>query len=305
MNTLITLISLTLAYSTPLIFAALGGTFSEKSGVTNVGLEGIMIAGAFASVWATYTTHSLILGVIAAIAAGMLIALLHAFLCVTLRADQVVSGVAINVLMTSLASFLVIQIWGMPGQSATVKSFGDVNIPLLSKIPYIKDILSNWSIFVYIAVILVFVSHYVLFKTPFGLRMRAVGENPSAADTLGINVYRTRYIGVLLSGVLAGLGGASLSIGSLGIFREGMTSGKGFIALGAMIFGKWTPIGSLLACLLFGCADSLQMIFQSSKVPTEFFASIPYIVTIVALTGFVGKSRAPEADGIPYEKGQR
>jgi len=300
------LISSTLRSATPLIFAALGGTFSESSGVFNIGLEGIMITGAFTSVAISHYTSSPWLGVIGAALAGMLIAALHAVLSIRYKANQVISGVAINLLSASLMAFLINVIWGQPGQSNTVKGISP-SPTFLDKIPFIGMITKDISPFVYIALILVFISHYVLFKTPFGLRVRAVGEHPRAADTLGVNVYKMRYICVILSGFFAGLGGAALSVGMVNSYRDGMTAGKGFIAMAAMIFGKWKPIGAMWACFLFGFTEALQVFLQTMgvKIDTSLLVMTPYIVTVLALAGFIGKSVAPAAGGIPYEKGEK
>ena len=303
----ISLITATLRIATPLIFAALGGMFSERSGVVNIGLEGMMTIGAFFAVYATHITRSPIIGIFAGMIAGGLLALIHAVLSVNLRADQVISGTAINLFSTALASFLIIRLFGKGGQTDVVKGLpfnvpqGIANIPVIG--PFISGI--NW--FVILAIILVFVSYYIMYKTPMGLRIRAVGEHPKAADTLGINVYKTRYMCVIISGVLAGLGGAALSLGITPIFKENMVAGRGFIALAAMIFGNWKPFGILGACALFGFGEAFQIFAQgfSWSLPTEFYSAIPYILTMLALAGFVGKTQAPAADGQPYEKGSR
>ncbi|KPU45263.1 L-arabinose transporter permease protein [Oxobacter pfennigii] len=300
------LISSTLRSATPLIYAALGGTFSESSGVTNIGLEGIMITGAFTSVAVSHYTGSPWLGVLGAAASGMLIAGLHAFLSIRYKADQVISGVAINLLSGSLTAFLINVIWGQPGQSNPVN--GIASFPtFLDNIPFIGNITKGITPFVYIALIFVYISHFVLFKTPFGLRVRAVGEHPRAADTVGINVYKIRYICVILSGLLAGIGGASLSVGMVNGYRDGMTAGRGFIALAAMIFGKWKPVGAMMACFLFGFTDAVQVFLQTwgVKIDTSLLVMTPYIVTILALAGFIGKSTAPAADGVPYDKDEK
>ena len=280
----------TIRSATPLIFASLGGNFSERSGVVNIGLEGIMTMGAFAAVFFSYKTGSQWAGLFGAMLVGGLFGLLLAYLSVNFRANQVVAGTAINILAASLSTFLLVEIWGRPGQTDSVNYFKEVG---------------PFNMFTYLAFILVFVSWFVMFKTPFGLRLRAVGEHPKAADTLGVNVYKMRYICVSISGILAGIGGAAISIGSMSLFKEGMIAGKGFIALAALIFGKWNPIGAMLACLFFGFADALQVVFTDLPVPREFLFALPYLLTILAVSGFVGKSVAPAASGIPYEKGER
>lgn len=276
--------------ATPLIFASLGGNFSEKSGVVNIGLEGIMTVGAFGAVYFSYLTGSPWAGLIGAMVVGGLFGLLLAFLSIYFKANQVIVGTAINILAASLTTFLLVEIWGRPGQTDNVSYF---------------QTWGPFNLFTYLAFVMVAVSYYVMYKTPFGLRIRAVGEHPRAADTLGVNVYVTRYICVVISGILAGIGGASLSIGSLSLFKEGMIAGKGFIALAALIFGKWNPIGAALACLFFGFADAIQTVATNLPVPKEFLFALPYLMTLIAVSGFVGKSVAPTADGIPYEKGEK
>ncbi|WP_411681474.1 ABC transporter permease [Clostridium thailandense] len=300
------LITATLRTATPLIFAGLGGVFSERSGVVNVGLDGMMTMGAFFAVAGTYATGSPVIGVICAILAGALIALLHAFLSVHLKSDQVISGTAINLFSSALASFLILKIFKKGGQTDIVAAL-PYNIPASIKaIPVIGPIIGGVNWFVILAIILVFVANFVIFKTPLGLRIRSVGEHPKAADTLGINVYATRYLCVVLSGALAGLGGAAL-VGVTPVYREGMVAGRGFIALAAMIFGNWKPFGTMWACMLFAFGGSFEIFAQgfSWHLPTEFYSSIPYILTMLALAGFVGKTTAPAADGVPYEKNGR
>jgi len=276
--------------ATPLMFAALGGNFSERSGVVNIGLEGIMTVGAFSAVYFSYLTGSPWFGLLGAIVGGGLFGLLLAFLSINFKANQVVVGTAINILAASLTTFLLVAVWKRPGQTDTVNSFSNIG---------------PFNMFTYLAFALVIISYYVMFKTPFGLRIRAVGEHPKAADTLGVNVYTTRYICVILSGVLGGIGGASLSIGSLNLFKEGMIAGKGFIALAALIFGKWNPIGAAGACLFFGFAVALETVSNNLPIPREFIFAMPYILTMLAVSGLIGKSIAPAASGIPYEKGER
>ncbi|KEI06624.1 ABC transporter permease [Clostridium botulinum] len=300
---IVALIAATLRTAAPLIFAALGGVFSEKSGVVNIGLEGMMIMGAFFGVLGTHETGSPLIGILCAMLAGGAISLVHAFLSINLRADQIISGTAINLFALALASFLIGPIFKTGGQTNVVAKLS-YNLPgFLKKVPILNNL--NW--FVILALILVFVSHFVLYKTAFGLRIRAVGEHPSAADTMGINVYKMRYICVIISGILAGLGGATLSIGMTPLYKEGMVAGRGFIALAAMIFGNWKPIGTMGACMLFAFGTAFQMIAQgfSINLPNEFYQSIPYILTMLALAGFVGKTECPKADGKPYIKGER
>lgn len=302
-GTIIALIAGTLRMAAPLIFAALGGVFSEKSGVVNIGLEGMMTMGAFFGVLGTYQTGSPLMGILYAMLAGGAISLVHAFLSINLRADQIISGTAINLFALALASFLIGPIFQTGGQTNVVEKLS-YNLPgFLKNVPVLNNL--NW--FVILAFVLVFVSHFVLYKTSFGLRIRAVGEHPSAADTMGINVYKVRYMCVILSGVLAGLGGAALSIGMTPLYKEGMVAGRGFIALAAMIFGNWKPMGAMGACMVFAFGTAFQVVAQGFAInlPNEFYQCIPYVLTMLALAGFVGKTECPRADGKPYVKGQR
>lgn len=288
----IALVFSTIRLATPLILAALGGLFSERSGVINIALEGMMLGGAFTAAAVTHATGSPYVGLLAGILAGMLIAALHALACIRYQADQVVTGTAINILMLGMPAFL---------SGAFFLSSGSTpQIPKEHLIPYLPIV---------IAIVMVPLSWYILYKTPFGLRLRAVGENPEAADAAGVPVARMRYAGVLLSGVLAGIGGAYLSIGQSSLFTRNMTSGRGFIALAALIFGKWRPVQTLLACLLFGLTEALSIQMQGvvklpsgDDIPVQFIQMVPYVLTIVVLAGFIGSSRPPRALGIPYQK---
>jgi ABC-type uncharacterized transport system permease subunit len=283
------LIPATLRSATPLVMASLGGVFSERAGVINIALEGIMLIGAWAAVYFSFITGSAYMGVLGAVVAGMLISAIHAVASIHFRANQVVSGVAINLLAAGFTEYMMSKVWENAGQS-----------PAVAKIPEVGPL----NLFVYVAFGLVFLSHWVLFKTAWGLRLRAVGEHPLAADTVGVNVYRMRYWGVLLSGLFAGLAGASLSVALVSRFTNGMTAGRGFIALAAMIFGKWTPLGAMAACLLFGAADALAVSLQmlGVDVPTQFLQMSPYVITMLALAGVIGRSMPPAADGVPYDK---
>lgn len=291
--------------ATPLTFAALGGIFSERAGVVNIALEGIMLTGAFTAMLVSYYTGSPWLGVLAAMLAGGLIALIHAFVSIEFRANQVVSGVAINLLAVGLTSFFLQVIFKSAGQSPSVNDLGKIPLSFLKGVPFFYNLLNDLSPMVYLAILFVIIANYVLFKTTFGLRLRAVGEHPEAADTVGISVKGIRYLCVTLSGLLAGIGGATLSVGLLNIFSEGMTAGRGFIALAAVIFGKWTPFGALIAALFFGIADAMQMLAQTLQItflPREIWLMLPYILTILALAGFIGRSIPPAASGQPYDK---
>lgn len=287
--------------ATPLILAALGGLFSERAGIVNIGLEGMMLTGAFSAALVTAKTHSPGLGIAAGIVGAVLMALLHAVVCIRFHADQVVSGVALNMLASGLTLFLA-QVFcerqrsfSLP-EDARIPSLGD----LLGPIP----VLGELSLLVFVALAAVPLTWLVVYRTRFGLRLRAVGENPHAADTAGVEVTRYRYAGVLLSGVLAGLGGAFLPFYA-GSFVKNMTAGRGYIALAALIFGKWRPGGLLVACMLFGLANAVQDYVQGSWLPSQFAQMIPYLVTMVALAGFIGQAGPPASLGRPYEKESR
>jgi len=278
--------------ATPLVLAALGGMFSERSGVVNIALEGTMLAGAFSAAAVTYAVGNPWIGLLAGVGAGLLIAAIHALACVRYQANQVVSGTAINILMVGVPGFL---------SGAFFLSSGST--PQLPR----EQLIPNTPIM--IAALMVPLSWYVLYRTPFGLRLRSVGENPEAADAAGVSVEWIRYTGVLLSGVLAGIGGAYLSIGQSSLFTRNMTSGRGFIALAALIFGKWRPVQTMLACLLFGFTEAVSIQMQGvvklpsgEDIPVQFIQIVPYILTIVVLAGFIGHSRPPRAIGLPYQK---
>jgi ABC-type uncharacterized transport system permease subunit len=288
----IALIWSTIRLSTPLVLAAFGGLFSERSGVINIALEGMMLAGAFTAAAVTHAAGNPFVGLLAGMLAGMLIAGIHAVACIRYKADQVVTGTAINILMIGMPAFL---------SGAFFLSSGST-----PQIP--KEQLIPWTP-IMIAFALVPITWYVLYKTPFGLRLRSVGENPEAADAAGVRVERMRYAGVLLSGALAGIGGAYLSIGQSSLFTRNMTSGRGFIALAALIFGKWRPVQTLLACLLFGFTEAVSIQMQGvvklpsgEDIPVQFIQMVPYVLTIIVLAGFIGSSRPPAALGIPYQK---
>ena len=279
--------------STSLILAAFGGMFSERAGIINIALEGMMLAGAFTAAAVTYAVGNPFVGLLAGMAAGALIAAIHAVACISYKADQVVTGTAINILMIGMPAFL---------SGAFFLSSGSTpQIPEGQLLP--------WTPIVIAFLIVPITTWYVLYKTPFGLRLRAVGENPEAADAAGVSVARMKYAGVLLSGALAGIGGAYLSIGQSSLFTRNMTSGRGFIALAALIFGKWRPVQTLLACLLFGLTEAVSIQMQGviklpsgEDIPVQFIHMVPYVLTIVVLAGFIGSSRPPQALGIPYQK---
>ena len=292
-----------LRYATPLIFGALGGMFSERSGVVNVGLEGMMLMGAFFGILGADKLNSWFLGLLVAILSGGAMGLLHAIWSVHLRADQIISGFAINFLALGLTGYLFIDIYGQEGTPTDSPSIPAVNLSFLDGIPFIGDIFGNLNLMIWIALILVPLSWLVLFKTPLGLRIRAVGEHPRAADTVGIDVYRIRYGAVIASGMLAAAGGAFLSIGFVNSFNENMTAGRGFIALAAVIFGNWKPFGAAAACLLFGFSSALaQRLPEYSDSAAVLFQALPYVLTLIAVAGVIGRSIPPAADGRPYQK---
>ncbi|MCL6452646.1 MAG: ABC transporter permease [Alicyclobacillus sp.] len=290
----------TLSLAVPLAFPAIGGTFSERTGVVNIAMEGIMLVGAFFAVACSHWTGSAWLGLLAAMAAGGLVSWVFAWAAIRIAADQVVLGMAINFFGAGITAFLLNTIFGYNGTPTTTPSLPMVTIPALAHVPVLGWFFHQQSILVYLMLAVVIASHWFLFHTRLGLRMRAVGENPLAADTLGLNVWRLRYTGVIIGGILSAVGGAYLSIGILNSFDVNMTNGRGYIALAAMIFGKWTPFGSFGAALLFGFASSLGNALQGNQVPTDLLAMLPYALTILALAGLVGRSTAPAADGIPY-----
>ncbi|WP_349259130.1 ABC transporter permease [Gaiella sp.] len=292
-----------LRYATPLIFAALGGMFSERSGVVNIGLEGMMLMGAFFGIMGADKLDSWFLGLLVALVSGGAAALVHAIWSVHLRVDQIISGFAINFLALGLTGYLFIDIYGQEGTPTDIPSIPDVHLAFLDGIPFFGDIFGNLNLMIWIALILIPVSWFVLFKTPLGLRIRAVGEHPRAADTVGIDVYRIRYGAVIASGMLAAAGGAFLSIGFVGSFNENMTAGRGFIALAAVIFGNWRPFGAAAACLLFGFSSALaQRLPEYSASAAVLFQALPYVLTLIAVAGVIGRSIPPAADGRPYKK---
>ncbi len=286
----------TVRFATPLVFAALGGMFSERSGVINIALEGLMLAGAFTAAVITYETGNPFFGFFCGMVAGAGLAFIYAVSVIKFEADQVVAGFGINILMLGFPALLSGALYDSAGSTEQIAkdnllpSFFDINIASV------------------LAFALVPVCWYVFYKTPFGLRLRAVGENPAAADAAGVSVTKLRYTGVIISGILAAAGGAYLSIGQSSFFTRGMTAGRGFIALAALILAKWRPVPVLLACLFFGFTEALTIPLANLKmasgenVPVQFIQIIPYVLTIIVLAGFIGLSRAPKALGVPYRK---
>jgi simple sugar transport system permease protein len=296
------LIASMFVFSTPLVFAGIGGVFTERSGVVNIGLEGMMLMGAFWGVYGADKGGSWVVGLLAAMLAGGLLALVLAFFAIHLRADQIVVGVAVNFLALGITGYFFFQLYHGQDVPVGVSTIPNVNIPWIDHLHFLGPAFGNLNLLIWASFALVLVSHFVIFKTPIGLRIRACGEHPRAADTVGIDVYAIRYGSVILSGVLAAIGGAYLSIGfGGGTFTDNMTAGKGFIALAAMIFGAWRPFGTFAASLLFGF--SLAMAFRLpvySGQAATLFQILPYVLTLIAVAGVVGRTVPPAADGRPY-----
>ncbi len=291
-----------LRMATPIVYAALGGIFSERVGIINIGLEGTMLTSAFAGVTTSFYTGNPWLGVVVAVLVGGLIGLLHALLTVKFVGNQIVSGTGINIFALGFTAYMSQIIWGSRGASEGVRGLGTWTIPVIADLPVVGPIIGSHSPLVYLMLVVTVLSYVVLFRTSLGLRIRAVGEHPTAAETAEIDVIRVKYLCVILSGMLAGLGGAFLSLGHLNLFTRGMTGGRGFIAMAAMIFGKWMPFGAFGASLLFGLADALQMRLQSlGLLPPQIILTIPYLLTVAVLAGVVGKAKAP-SDYKPYKR---
>jgi simple sugar transport system permease protein len=291
----------TVVRAVPIAIGGLVGVLCERVAVINIGIEGMLLSGAFTGA-VVGSLFGGIVGIAAAMVVGGLLGLLLAVLVVTYRMDQIVAGVAINLVALGLTSYVSSQVLTRYRELNNVRPFRPIDIPYLSDLPIIGPIFFQHNIFVYGAAILIVISTYYLFYTRTGLRARAVGEHPEAADTLGINVYRMRYINVTVAGMIGGFGGAWFSLGSAGRFDDNMTGGRGFIGLAAMIFGRWHPVGALMAALVFGFADSLQqkLAILQTPIPSEFLAMAPYIATIVLVAGIIGRARPPAADGKPY-----
>lgn len=290
-------------WATPLTFAAIGGMFSERSGVVNIGLEGMMLSGAFFGILGADKLGSWELGLVCAMVAGGVLALIHAFMAIQLRADQIVSGTAINFLSLGVTGYFYIDVYGDNGTPGTgIPAIPDIHLGFLGK-GFVGQVFGDLNLMVWLMFALIVVSHIVMFRTSIGLRIRAVGEHPRAADTVGISVYRVRYAAVILSGVIASLGGAFLSIGYIHSFTENLTAGRGFIGLAALIFGNWRPFGAFAAALLFGFSTALQFRVGSvwGGVGTAVQA-LPYLLTLIAVAGVIGRSIPPAAIGRPYKK---
>ena len=294
-----------LQFSALLLLPALGGVISERSGVTNIAMEGMMLTGAYAGVMTALSTHSLLVGVLGAIIAGGLMAFIHAIVSINFKANQIVSGIAINIAALGLTNYLLFVQTGGQGVPSLASS---LRLPVvtwgpLAKIPFLGPILFQQNIIFYVALLILLGIQFLLFRTNIGLRIRAVGEHPQAADTAGVNVRLVRYLCVISSGLLSGLAGAFLALGISGIFISNMTAGVGYIALAAVIFGKYIPLGAAGACLIFGLGEALSVRLQDTNISPNLLSTLPYILTLIALVGLVGRTTPPAADGIPYEPG--
>jgi ABC-type uncharacterized transport system permease subunit len=297
------LIASMLVFATPLTFAAIGGMFSERSGVVNIGLEGMMLMGAFWGIWGADKSGSWVWGVLIGMAAGGLLALVHAFFSIHLRADQIVGGTAVNFLALGITGYFFVQLYHGENIPTGVSQIPDVKLASESSNSFFANSIGDLNLMIWIAILLVPLSYIVMFKTPIGLRIRACGEHPRAADTVGINVYLVRYGSVILSGILAAMGGAFLTVGYLNTFNENVTAGRGFIALAALIFGNWRPFGAFGAALLFGFSTALAFRLDVySENATTLFQALPYVLTLVAVAGVIGRTIPPAAVGRPYKK---
>jgi general nucleoside transport system permease protein len=295
------LVAATLRYATPLLFGALGGLISESSGVINVGLEGMMLMGAFWGIYGADLLHSWVWGVLAGMIAGGLLALLHAFFSIHLRGNQIVSGFGINFLALGITGYFLEYHYGPNGTPQNISTIPNVKLPLIQHVGFFGAAFGDANLMTWIGIALVPALTFFLFRMRGGLRLRSVGEKPRAADTVGLSVLRIRYLAVVASGMLAALGGAYLSVGFVGSFSNDMTNGRGFIALAAMIFGKWRPWGALWATLLFGFGNAMSdRVSGVNQTLGTLFEALPYVLTLVAVAGLVGRSRPPAADGIPY-----
>lgn len=297
--------SATLQFAALLLLPALGGVISERSGVVNIAMEGMMLMGAYAGVMATRATNNILLGVLAAIIAGGLIALVHAIVSINFKADQIVSGIAINIVALGLTNYLLFVQTSGQGVPSLANNLRLPNFSWgpLANIPFLGPVLFQQNVVFYLALLILLAIQFLLFRTNIGLRIRAVGEQPQAADTAGVNVRLVRYLCVVGSGLLSGLAGAFLSLGISGIFNSNMTAGRGFIALAAMVFGKYNPLGTAVACVIFGLGEALSTRLQDTGVSPNLLSTLPYLFTLIALVGLVGRTIPPAADGIPYEPG--
>jgi simple sugar transport system permease protein len=289
--------------ATPLVFAAMGGLFSERSGVVNIGLEGMMLVGAFFALLGADRSGSWEVGLLAGMAAGAAAALVHAVWCISLRADQIVVGTAVNILALGLTGYLYVDVYGLEGVPTDIPGIPSIHFDFVAGVPFLGDVFGDLNLMIWLSLLLVVVTWVVVFRTTIGLRLRSVGEQPRAAETVGIDVYAVRYGAVIVSGMLAAAGGAYLSIGFVNSFNENMTAGRGFIALAALILGGWRPFGAAAACLLFGFSSALaQRLPEYSQSASVLFQALPYVLTLIAVAGVIGRSIPPAAVGRPYQK---
>jgi simple sugar transport system permease protein len=300
------LLAATLRYATPLVYAAIGGLYCERSGVVNVALEGMLLTGAYFGIWADDLTHSWVVALLVAMLAGAVLAAIHAVWSISLKVDQIIAGTALNFLALGVTGYLFVQHYGDQGTPGTIDRYGvpDIHLRFLSSWYFIGPIFGQLNLMIWLSFVLLIATWVIVFRTPFGLRLRSVGEHPRAADTVGISVYRTRYVAVIASGAIAALGGAYLSIGFVHSFNQGMTNGIGFIGLAALVFGKWRPLATWGATLLFGFSSAL-----ADRLPAAYgdqwgtlFQALPYLLTLVAVAGVIGRSVGPAAAGRPYSR---
>lgn len=304
---LTSIIAASIRIATPLTFAGIGESINEKSGVINIGLDSIMLSGAFVSFYVCNKTSSILLGVFAGLVSGVIISLIHGFLSIKGKANQTIVGLALNFFSLGLTSFLFLVGFGTSAELPTCKVVSNIEIPFFNQIPIIGKVIFSQNIFVYLLFLLLILSYIILYKTSWGINLIAVGENPKAADTAGINVKKTRYIACVINGLLGGLAGSYLTLAQLGFFMENITGGKGYMALVAVILGKRNPFGIFLAALVIGVADAIQMRLQTAGIPlpSELFTMLPYIVAMLVLLFSMKNNKDPLALGIPYERNSR
>lgn len=304
MTFIVGLLTATVRMMVPIVLAALGETFSERAGILNIGLEGIMLTSAFTAFLGSYYFNNAAVGLITGAVTGMLVGGITAFLSVTLCINQMISGIALNMVAAGITSFFYRVMFGVLPIPPQAKSLPVLEIPFFKEIPFLGDIFFRHNILVYIVFLLIPISSVILYRTGFGLKIRSVGENPRAADTMGVSVFGVRYIAVCICGLLTGLAGACLTVGQLNMFMDNISAGRGFIALAAVIFGKWDPKGVFAASAIFAFADALQLRLQSLgfQIPYQFLVMLPYVLTVVALAGVVGKSKGPASLGKAYSK---
>jgi simple sugar transport system permease protein len=296
-----TLLASAIRISLPITYGALGCMLCERAGIATIGIEGMMLAGAFGAAYGSYLTGSALFGVFFAVLCGVIIAAIHAVLTIYFKTGHIISGFGINLLASGVTVVLMEAIWGNRGKSPAVVSVRNIQVPSLQNVPILGKIFGNISPFFILMIVVIVAAHYVLFHTVAGLRLRAIGENPRAVDSLGIKVYRTQFLWVLAGGVLAALGGAYLSIGDIGLFSRNMVSGRGYIAIAVNIFGAWTPLGIFGASMLFSLAQSIQYRLQAINIPVQLVQILPYLLTTLALV-FARKARGPASVGIIFDR---